>query len=82
MYAHDMAAPENPKSRAWDGLWEAARNHEHACCHQRTDLRAGRSGRDALEQLPQESKQWLPPLPYKQPSQVQARNKPRNHSVY
>ena len=32
---------------------------------------AGRSGRVALEQLSQESKQWLPPLPYKQPSQVQ-----------
>ncbi len=31
---------------------------------------AGRSGRGALEELPLESKQWLPPLPYKQPSQV------------
>ena len=31
---------------------------------------AGRSGRAALEQLPEESKQWLPPLPYRQPSQV------------
>ena len=32
---------------------------------------AGRSGREALEQLPQEARQWLAPLPYRQPSQVQ-----------
>ena len=31
---------------------------------------AGRSGREALEQLPQEARQWLAPLPYRQPSQV------------
>ena len=43
---------------------------------------AGRSGRAALEQLPQESRQWLPPLPYKQPSQVIARAGSQESSVF
>ena len=31
---------------------------------------AGRQGREALDGLPAFARQWLPPLPYGQPSQV------------